>query len=135
MTLYMLDTDMSSYIIRERPASVKNKFQQVSMHQLCISSITYAELLYGVERSSSQKTNRFHVDDFASRLYIKPWDEAAAEHYAQIRCYLEKNGTPIGGMDMQIAAHARSLNAVVVTNNMRHFERVPDLKIENWVNQ
>lgn len=133
MTLYMLDTDTSSYIIRQRPESVRARFKSLQIEQICISIITYAELLYGVERSSSSKVNRSIVDDFVRHLVIKPWDEFAAEHYAIIRTHLDAKGTPIGGMDMQIAAHARSLGAVLVTNNTRHFERVDNLLLENWV--
>lgn len=133
MQLYMLDTDTSSYIIRQRPESVRTRFNALHLEQICISIITYAELLYGVERSSSSKVNRAIVDNFARHLVIRHWDEAAADHYAQIRTRLEANGTPIGGMDMQIAAHARSLDAVLVTNNTRHFGRVEGLVLENWV--
>ena len=133
MQLYMLDTDTSSYIIRQRPESVRTRFNALQLEQICISIITYAELLYGVERSSSTKVNRAVVDSFAHHLVIRHWDEAAAGHYAQIRTHLETSGTPIGGMDMQIAAHARSLGAVLVTNNIRHFERVDGLVLENWV--
>lgn len=133
MKLYMLDTDTSSYIIRQRPDSVRTRFKALHLEQICISIITYAELLYGVERSSSSKINRTIVENFARHLVIQPWDEAAAEHYAHIRTRLEANGTPIGGMDMQIAAHARSLAAVLVTNNTRHFARVEGLELENWV--
>lgn len=132
MQLYMLDTDTSSYIIRQRPESVRTRFNALHPEQICISIITYAELLYGVERSSSSKVNRTIVENFARHLVIRHWDEAAAEHYAQIRTRLEANGTPIGGMDMQIATHARSLDAVLVTNNTRHFERVEGLVLENW---
>ncbi|MCB1640014.1 MAG: type II toxin-antitoxin system VapC family toxin [Thiothrix sp.] len=131
--MYMLDTDTSSYIIRQRPESVRKRFGQLQPEQVCISIITYAELLDGVERSSSSKINRAIVDNFARHLVIRHWDEAAAEHYAPIRTHLETNGIPIGGMDMQIAAHARSLGAVLVTNNTRHFERVEGLVLENWV--
>jgi tRNA(fMet)-specific endonuclease VapC len=133
MQLYMLDTDTCRYIIKDRPASVRTKFQQLQMEQICISIITYAELLYGVERSSSQRINRSIVDDFVKHLTIQQWDEAAANHYAPIRNHLQSTGQPIGGMDMQIAAHALSLNATLVTNNQRHFSRVPELVTDNWV--
>lgn len=133
MKLYMLDTDTSSYIIRKRPESVRTRFKELHLEQICISIITYAELLYGVERSSSSKINRAIIENFARHLVIRHWDETAAEHYAQIRTRLETNGTPIGGMDMQIAAHARSLDATLVTNNTRHFARVDGLVLENWV--
>lgn len=131
----MLDTDTSSYIIKERPASVLREFDKLSMEQICISVVTYAELLYGVERSSSKRINRQVVDDFVNHLTVYDWDARAAVHYGQIRTSLERAGTPIGAMDMMIAAHARSLHAVVVTNNERHFDRVANLKVANWVKE
>ena len=133
MTLYMLDTDTSSYIIREKPASVRERFNEIDLQQICISVVTYAELLYGVAKSSSKRVNRPIIEDFARHLVIQTWDEDAADSYAQVRSYLENQGSPIGGMDTQIAAHALSLDAVLVTNNTHHFERVPNLKLENWV--
>lgn len=135
MTLYMLDTDTSSYIIRDKPASVRERFAKIDSQQICISVITYAELLYGVKRSSSSKVNRPIVENYVRHLVIQSWDEMAADHYSTIRTFLESSGQPIGGMDTQIAAHALSLDAVLVTNNTRHFERVPGLKLENWVDR
>ncbi|TXH60122.1 MAG: type II toxin-antitoxin system VapC family toxin [Thiothrix sp.] len=133
MKLYMLDTDTSSYIIKNRPDSVRRRLAEIKPEQVCISIITYAELLYGVERSSSQRVNHQIVMDFARRLLVQTWDEAAAEVYAKLRANLEGIGQTVGGMDMQIAAHALSLQAVLVTNNTRHFERISGLVLENWV--
>ena len=101
------------------------------MKQLVISVVTYAELIYGVEHSSSKKVNRTVVDDFVSHLSIIPWDIEAAKHHGQIRAYLRAEGYVIGSMDMMIAAHARSQNMTIVTNNEKHFNRVPDLNVEN----
>jgi len=134
MILYMLDTDICSYIIRERPLQVLEHFKQVEMEQLCISVVTYAELIYGVEHSSSKKVNRVVIDDFVQHLTIVPWDEEAAEHYGNIRAYLQAEGKIIGSMDMMIAAHARSRKMTLVTNNDKHFKRVPKLTVENWAN-
>lgn len=134
MILYMLDTDICSYIIRERPLQVLEHFKQVEMEQLCISVVTYAELIYGVEHSSSKKVNRVVIDDFVQHLTIVPWDEEAAEHYGNIRAYLQTEGKIIGSMDMMIAAHARSRRMTLVTNNDKHFKRVPKLTVENWAN-
>lgn len=130
----MLDTDICSYIIRERPLHVLEHFKQVEMEQLCISVVTYAELIYGVEHSSSKKVNRVVIDDFVQHLTIVPWDEEAAEHYGNIRAYLQTEGKIIGSMDMMIAAHARSRKMTLVTNNDKHFKRVPKLTVENWAN-
>jgi len=134
MTRFMLDTDICSYIIRERPLKVFDRFEALEMDQICISVVTYAELIYGVEHSSSKKINRSIVDDFVKHLNIIPWDKDAAEHYGNIRASLQANGNVIGAMDMMIAAHARSKKTTLVTNNEKHFSRVSNLKIENWTN-
>jgi len=133
MKRYMLDTDTSSYIIRNRPESVRVRFGKLDSSQLCISVITHAELLYGVKSAASSRTIRPAVEDFVRRLTVFDWDSTAAEHYADIRTKLEAGGTPIGNMDMLIAAHARSVSAVLVTNNEKHFRRVSALTVENWV--
>ena len=133
MKRYMLDTDTSSNIIRNRPESVRVRFGKLDSSQLCISVITHAELLYGVKSAASSRTIRPAVEDFVRRLTVFDWDSTAAEHYADIRTKLEAGGTPIGNMDMLIAAHARSVSAVLVTNNEKHFRRVSALTVENWV--
>jgi len=132
MKLYMLDTDMCSYIIKEHPESVRHRFQTLAMEQLCISVVTYAELIYGVERSSSKRVNRPIIEDFVRHLDVMDWDTEAADQYGVIRAELEAAGTPIGAMDMMIAAHAKSIKAVLVTNNQKHFTKVKGLKIDNW---
>ena len=132
MKRYMLDTDMCSYIIREHPASVLKRFQTLAMEQLCVSVVTYAELIYGVERSSSRRINRPVIEDFVRHLDVMDWDTAAADQYGVIRAELEAAGTLIGAMDMMIAAHAKSIKAVLVTNNQKHFNKVRGLKIDNW---
>ncbi len=135
MIRYMLDTDICSYVIRERPLEVFEKFKKVEVNQLCISVVTYAELIYGVEHSSSRKINRPIIDDFVRHLDIITWDEDAAEHYGKIRAFLRAEGNIIGSMDVMIAAHARSQNMILITNNDKHFKRVPKLRVENWVAQ
>lgn len=132
MKHYMLDTDISSYIIRNRPESVRARFRKLDSSQLCISIITHAELLYGVKSAGARKAIRLDVEDFVRRLEVLEWDSTAAGHYAEIRVKLEASGTPIGNMDMMIAAHARSRGAVLVTNNEKHFRRVGGLLVENW---
>lgn len=133
MIQYMLDTDICSYIIREKPIKVFERFETLEMDQLCISVITYAELMYGVEHSSSKKINRSIVDDFTNHLTIIDWDTSAAERYGKIRAFLQAGGNIIGAMDMMIAAHAVSQKMTLVTNNEKHFKRVPKLNIENWI--
>jgi tRNA(fMet)-specific endonuclease VapC len=131
--LYMLDTNICSYILKNRPPSVKVQFDEVGSDNLAISTVVLAELYYGAARHPKCVSIRHEIDDFSSRLAVIPWDEAAADHYGVIRTELEKSGSPIGAMDMLIAAHARSLNATLVSNNIRHFEKVPGLLMGNWV--
>lgn len=132
MIQYMLDTDICSYIIREKPIKVLQRFQSLNMEQLCISVVTYAELIYGVEHSSSKKINRSIVDDFINHLNIMEWDKTAAEQYGKIRAFLQANGNIIGAMDMMIAAHAVSQKMTLVTNNEKHLKKIPKLNVENW---
>ena len=132
MIRYMLDTDICSYIIRERPLKVFEHFEALKMDQICISAVTYAELIYGVEHSSSKKINRSIVNQFVKHLSIIDWNKKAAEHYGNIRAIFQADGNIIGAMDMMIAAHARSRKMILVTNNEKHFKRVPKLQVENW---
>ncbi len=98
-----------------------------------MSVITLAELQYGVERSSSKKFNQKIIDDFVSHLFVVPWDNKSAIQYGKLRNSLNEKGTPIGNMDLMIASHALSQNFTLVTNNVKEFKRVPNLKYENWV--
>ena len=127
----MLDTDTSSYIIKQRPASVIEKFETCFPEEISISVVTYAELLFWTKRS--EKTDRQIIDVFVSELVVHSWNEQAAEIYAEIRHNLQRSGKLIGAMDMLIAAHAQSLEATLITNNTKHFERIPGLSVENWV--
>jgi tRNA(fMet)-specific endonuclease VapC len=131
--LYMLDTNICSYVLKNRPATVKAHFDKVGADALCISTIVLAELYYGAARHSKSLVIRGEIENFASRLSVMSWDEAAADHYGEIRSALKKQGTPIGAMDMMIAAHARSLKATLVSHNTKHFEKIPALRIANWV--
>ena len=132
MIKYMLDTDICSYIMREKPLEVLRHFDALKMEQFGISIITYAEFMYGIENSLNPKKHRFTVEKFILHVDILPWDQSAAKHYGQIRAELQKNGNSIGAMDMMIAGHARSIKRTLVTNNEKHFSRVSNLKIENW---
>ena len=132
MIKYLLDTDMSSYIIKQRPVEVLQKFKKLPMNSIGISIITYAELMYGIERSSSKRVNREVVENFIQHTEVLNWNKEAADQYALIRTQLETSGTPIGAMDMMIAAHTKSIQCTLVTNNTRHFSKVAGLKIENW---
>lgn len=133
--MYMLDTDMCIYVLQNHSDKLRYKFKAIK--DICISSITHAELCYGIENGSkTKKQARWEqLNVFTQRLLIDPLDEDAARHYGTIRAYLKSQGTPIGNNDLLIASHARSINAVLVTNNTREFERVPDLSVENWISE
>lgn len=130
---YMLDTNICIYAIKNKPENVLKKFKENMQEGLCISVVTLAELEYGVEKSSNPEKNTAALLQFVSLLDIIPFDNDAALEYGKICAYLHKKGMPIGTMDMLIAAHAKSQDLILVTNNVREFERVTDLKIENWV--
>ena len=132
MMRYMLDTCICSYILKQRPASVKARFDRIDANVLCVSAVTLAELYYGAARHPKGEAIRKEIDDFVSRLAVVAGDEVAADHYGVIRAGLEKRGSPIGAMDMMIAAHARSIKATVVTNDLGHFTRIPGLQVEDW---
>ncbi|MDY0164405.1 type II toxin-antitoxin system tRNA(fMet)-specific endonuclease VapC [Desulfobotulus sp.] len=132
MLKYMLDTNMVIYVIKRKPLDILDKFNQ-NTNRMCISSITLAELLHGVEKSSRSEHNLRQVEDFVSRLEVLDYGAKAAAHYGSIRADLEKQGTPIGVNDLHIAGHARSEGLILVTNNMREFKRVDGLCVENWV--
>lgn len=132
MIRYLLDTNIVIYVIKRRPAEVRHTFNQ-NTGRMAISSITLAELLHGAEKSSRMADNLRAIEDFTSRLEVLAYTPKAAQHYGSMRAALEKMGTPIGINDLHIAAHARSEGLVLVTNNVREFERVPALEIENWI--
>ncbi len=132
MLKYMLDTNIAIYVIKRRPIEMLKTFNQHA-GQLCISSITLAELLHGVEKSQFVEQNLKNVENFISRLEVLEYGYKAASHYADIRADLERKGTSIGVNDLHIAGHARSEGLIIVTNNVREFERVPGLRLENWV--
>jgi tRNA(fMet)-specific endonuclease VapC len=132
MLKYLLDTNIVIYVIKRRPLEVLNTFNEHA-GQLAISSITLAELLHGVEKSSRPEHNRRQVEDFVSRLEVLDYTVKAAAHYGDIRALLEKQGNIIGVNDLHIAAHARSEGLILVSNNIKEFERVDALRFENWV--
>ena len=131
--MYMLDTNICIYVLKNHSDKLRHKFKAIK--ELCISSVTYGEFCFGIENGNEHlREERWkQLDVFTQRLLIDPWDEQSARHYGVIRATLKKEGTPIGNNDLLIAAHARSINAVLVTNNVREFNRVPNLTIENWL--
>ncbi len=129
---YMLDTNICIYLIKKKPQKILQKFKQFELSQLGISSITFSELLYGVYKSSKITQNKLALAQFVAPLEIAPYNDEAADYYGKVRTFIEKQGTPIGSLDMLIAAHALSLGCILVTNNVKEFSRIPSLKIENW---
>ena len=129
---YMLDTDICSYIIKNYPSKVRARFREVLKKGVCISDITLAELCYGLENKPYFPKYLTALLSFISLVKIIPFGSVAAEDYGKIRAYLRHNGTPIGSLDTLIAAHARSTNLILVTNNTKHFSLVPHLLLENW---
>lgn len=132
MLKFMLDTNIVINTMREKPASVREAFKKHA-GRMCISSITYMELVYGVERSSKPEHNLRSLEGLAARLDIVAFDAGAAAHAGQIRAELAQQGSPIGPYDQLIAGHARGLGLVLVTNNEKEFVRIAGLRIENWV--
>lgn len=130
----MLDTNICAYILRDRPRDFKKHLNRYP--ELWLSSVVYAELKYGIQLSPEKlkEDRRKQLDLFLRHFKIVAFEESAADHYAEIRADLKIKGELIGNMDMLIAAHARSLNTVLVTNNEREFRRVKHLKVENWMN-
>ncbi len=131
--MYMLDTNSCIYVLKNHSDKLRRKFKAIK--NICISPITYGELCFGIENgdSSSKDIRWKQLDVFTQRLLIDPWDEDAARHYGSIRALLKTQGNLIGNNDLLIASHARSMNAVLVTNNVGEFSRVPNLSVENWV--
>lgn len=132
---YMLDTNICIYAIKNKPEQVLKRIKDNIENDLCISAITLAELELGVEKSAMPEKNTTALMQLLSILTVLPFTDLAAVEYGKICAYLQRNGTPIGTMDMLIATHAKSENAVIVTNNVKEFKRVPDLKIENWAEE
>ncbi len=130
--LYMLDTDISVSVIRRRSSRVLQRFEAIPPNNMSISIATYAELYFGAVKSSLIEHNLHVLEEYAARLLVLQWDRDAASEYGHLRAHLEAQGNPIGVFDTMIAAHALSIDATIVTNNVRHFKRVPDLKLENW---
>lgn len=129
---YMLDTNIVIYIIKNRPIEVIKNFLSKDANDICISSITYSELMYGAEKSQAVEKNKAAILLLLSSISILPFDSYAAEEYGKVRTDLELKGTPIGSLDILIASHAKSLGLTLVTNNTKEFKRVEDLNIEDW---
>ena len=132
---YLLDTNICIYLIRKRPLHVLQRFSTYSVGEIAISSITVAELQFGVQKSQYPAQSQRALEQFLIPLSIVDFDHEAAVAYGGIRAALESLGTPIGPLDTLIAAHALSLNLTLVTNNTKEFSRVPHLKVDNWAKE
>ncbi|KSV70248.1 pirin [Sinorhizobium sp. Sb3] len=131
MLKYMLDTNICIFTVKNRPQQVREAFNR-HHGQLCISSISLMELIYGAERSAMPERNLSVIEGFSARLEVLNYDQAAATHTGQLRAELARSGTPIGPYDQLIAGHARSQGLILVTNNRREFDLVPGLRVEDW---
>jgi tRNA(fMet)-specific endonuclease VapC len=132
---YMLDTNTCIYLIKHHPPEVKQRLGTLSVGEVAVSSVVTAELWYGIAQSTKKKHNEAALEDFLKYVIVLDWPLKAAPEYGRLRAHLKKKGTPIGAMDLLIAAHATVLDAVLVTDNISEFGRVPRLKVENWVNR
>lgn len=130
---YMLDTNICIYLIKKKPPSVLRRLQKTPLSHICTSSITLSELEYGVEKSERRDQNKAALTEFMAPIEVVSYDDLAAAKYGKIRVSLEKKGRPVGSLDMLIAAHALSRNLILVTNDAKGFNRIPELRIENWV--
>lgn len=134
MTLrYLLDTNICIYIAKQKPESVLHKFEQLSVGEVGMSTITYGELLFGAQKSHHPKKSLSIIEELTSLIPPLPLSTETGIYYGEVRSYLEKHGKPIGNNDLWIAAHALDLKLIIVTNNMKEFSKVPHLKVENWV--
>ena len=131
--LYLLDTDTCSYAIRFAHASLDARLAAAKPGSLAVSAVTRAELIFGLEKRGNPRGLSRRVHAFLDRVTVLPWDAAAADRFAKLRTRLESAGNPIGTFDTMIAAHALALDATLVTNNLRHFQKARPLKVENWI--
>ncbi|WP_026819109.1 type II toxin-antitoxin system tRNA(fMet)-specific endonuclease VapC [Arthrobacter castelli] len=131
MLEYMLDTNTVIFVLKNKPEFLRKRFNE-QHGRLCISSVVLSELVYGAENSAKVDANLRTIEGFAARLDVLPFDDSAAHHTGRIRAHLRRNGAPIGPYDAMIAGHGRSMGLTVVTNNVREFERVPGLQVEDW---
>ena len=131
MLKYLLDTNIVIYTMKNRPTKVRKQFKQHE-GQMCISTATLGELVFGAENSQQMDRNLADIEGLAARLEVLSFDNKAAYHFGQIRAALYRSGKPLGPYDMMIAGHARASGLILVTNNVKEFARVPGLLLENW---
>lgn len=131
--LHLLDTDTASFIIKRRSPAITARLAELPPDRVCVSAVTRAELLYGLKKLPPSHRLHVVVHQFLKIVRVLAWDADAADYYAEIRHQLTRTGQPIGEMDMMIAAHSLAIGAVLVTNNLRHFQRIEaPLMLANW---
>lgn len=130
--MWFLDTNICIHLIKKKPERVLDRLRLVDIATVAVSSITVAELQYGVAKSARPEQNSLALAAFLAPLGVEPFDDAAAAVYGTVRAALERAGTPVGSLDMLIGAHALALGRTIVTNNVREFVRIEGLKVENW---
>ena len=131
MLKYMIDTNIAIYTLKNRPTKVRTAFKKHS-REICISTISLGELIFGAEKSAQVEHNLTVIEGFAARMKVESFNAQAAVHFGQLRAELTRSGKLIGPYDMMIAGHARAMGLILVTNNRREFDRVPGLRVENW---
>jgi tRNA(fMet)-specific endonuclease VapC len=131
----LLDTSICIYMIKNKPPEVRKHFEQFAPGDIAISSVTVAELQYGVQKSAAREKNASALGDFLLPLEVAPFDTESALAYGKIRAELERRGKPIGSMDMLIAAQAIAQDCTLITHNLKEFDRIPGLRCETWVNK
>ena len=131
-SLFMLDTDVCSYLMKDASPQLKQSILDHKNDTICISAVTYAELLFGILNKQSKKLEK-KLEQLLVLVQIIDWTDGAARKYAEVRRYLAQKGIPIGNMDILIAAAALAIDAKLVTNNHKHFERIPNQKIADWL--
>ena len=129
---YMLDTNICIYLIKKKPEKLLRKFSEYAIEEICISSMTIAEMEFGCFRRQYPVRSRIALTEFLSPFRVLDFDSRAAYYYGEIKNHLFKKGKPIGEMDTLIAGHAKAMGLTIITNNMKEFKRVPDLECENW---
>lgn len=131
MLKYLLDTNIVIYTLKNKPARVRTAFDRHA-GEICLSTVTLGELIYGAEKSTQVEHNLAVIEGLAARLEVASFDARAAMHFGQIRAELLRSGAAIGPYDMMIAGHARALGLILVSNNLKEFERVPGMRLQNW---
>lgn len=130
--MYMLDTNICIYAIKHSSSKLIERLKECDTNDVCISSITYSELVYGVEKSEAKEKNWLALTLMLTNIKVLDYDTSASEEYGLIRADLERKGCVIGPLDLLIASHAKSQDCTLITNNMKKFKRVKGLKLENW---